>query len=382
MYATCLFCHHHLGRNGLVPGFAVGRRLAFDPERGRLWVVCERCNRWNLTAVEERWEALEHCEELYRGTPMRVSTDNVGLAVVPDGLTLVRVGRAPRPEIAAWRYGRMLRAQLRRHPAGRLVTRVAGDAVQVVGAVTRQVGRTLGHLGVPRPGYDAFTWLRIHVHRDRPLAVLPGPLDEPIVLRWSHLEGAELIRPERREPWRIVVRHADTPITLAGDEGLRTAGKLLAALNGPGATGENVQAAMRKVEDAGNPDGYFARIAALALRTSWGRNPDAVADGPMLPALASDSERLALYLTNRSFWGRGAIGSEPRTMLPKLPLVDRLALEMAANEDAERRAMEGELAALEAAWREAEEIAAIADALPSVRAASAPAAWRPSFGEA
>jgi hypothetical protein len=41
--------------------------------------------------------------------------------------------------------------------------------------------------------------------------------------------------------------------------------------------------------------------------------------------------------------------------------VDRLALEMALHEDQERRAMEGELAALEEAWRDAEEIAAIAD---------------------
>jgi hypothetical protein len=37
---------------------------------------------------------------------------------------------------------------------------------------------------------------------------------------------------------------------------------------------------------------------------------------------------------------------------------------MALNEESERRALEGELATLEAAWREAEEIAAIADALP------------------
>ena len=36
---------------------------------------------------------------------------------------------------------------------------------------------------------------------------------------------------------------------------------------------------------------------------------------------------------------------------------------MAVNEDAERRALEGELALLEAAWREAEEIARIADRL-------------------
>jgi len=36
-------------------------------------------------------------------------------------------------------------------------------------------------------------------------------------------------------------------------------------------------------------------------------------------------------------------------------------LEMAANEDIERRAMMGELEALHAAWRDAEQIAAIAD---------------------
>jgi AmiR/NasT family two-component response regulator len=41
----------------------------------------------------------------------------------------------------------------------------------------------------------------------------------------------------------------------------------------------------------------------------------------------------------------------------------RLALEIAAHEESERRALEGELAELENAWREAEEIAAIADRL-------------------
>ena len=86
----------------------------------------------------------------------------------------------------------------------------------------------------------------------------------------------------------------------------------------------------------------------------------------------------ALYITSRSFWGRGGIGSESRTPLPRIQAVDRLALEMAANEDVERRALEGELAELEAAWREAEEIAAIADRLPNARAASRPA-WRPAL---
>jgi polyribonucleotide nucleotidyltransferase len=36
---------------------------------------------------------------------------------------------------------------------------------------------------------------------------------------------------------------------------------------------------------------------------------------------------------------------------------------MAAHEEAERRALDGELALLEAAWRQAEEIASIADDL-------------------
>jgi hypothetical protein len=41
----------------------------------------------------------------------------------------------------------------------------------------------------------------------------------------------------------------------------------------------------------------------------------------------------------------------------------RLALEMALHEEQERRALEGELAMLEEAWQQAEEIASIADNL-------------------
>jgi hypothetical protein len=47
-----------------------------------------------------------------------------------------------------------------------------------------------------------------------------------------------------------------------------------------------------------------------------------------------------------------------------LPRTEALALEMALHDEQERRAMEGELEILEDAWREAEQIARIADALP------------------
>jgi hypothetical protein len=100
-----MFCKKPLGANEVVEAFPVGRRLAFDAARGRLWVVCRSCQRWNLTPLEERWEAVEACEELFRGTRVRTSSENIGLARHAEGLELVRIGRPLRPEFAAWRYG-------------------------------------------------------------------------------------------------------------------------------------------------------------------------------------------------------------------------------------------------------------------------------------
>ena len=49
--------------------------------------------------------------------------------------------------------------------------------------------------------------------------------------------------------------------------------------------------------------------------------------------------------------------------LERLPVDTRLAIEMAVNEENERAALAGELALLELAWQEAEEVARIADSL-------------------
>src|SRR5207237_950349 len=67
--------------------------------------------------------------------------------------------------------------------------------------------------------------------------------------------------------------------------------------------------------------------------------------------------RLPLHLGARGFTSGG------NAPLGALPSEVRLALEMAAHEESERRALDGELALLAAAWREAEEIAGIADDL-------------------
>ena len=85
MYSACMFCKRPLGANEVVEDFPVGRALAFDSAKGRLWVLCGRCKRWNLTPLEERWEAIETCERLFESLQTRASTENIGLARHPEG---------------------------------------------------------------------------------------------------------------------------------------------------------------------------------------------------------------------------------------------------------------------------------------------------------
>src|SRR5690348_14858441 len=364
MYSTCLFCNSSLGTNDQIAAFPIGQRLAYDPARGRLWVICIRCARWNLSPLEERWEAIDECERLFRGTRLRYSTDNIGLARIGERFELVRIGPALLPEIASWRYG----ARLEQH------------AVHTNG-VHRARALVLGGAGLHRwfarkaasalagyatsVGLSDEAMLRLRTF-NRGGGVLARTMDEhgmPIVIRYAHLGAAELIRPERDAPWRLVVRHDRGVSRLAEGAGLRTAGKMLASLNFGVATNAEVHHAIAKLDEAGDREGYFSRVASLALRTRWGRVPDAPDEGLIEPAGGSFAERIALQLANRSFWGRGGTGSDETTPLFRLPAVDRLALEMASNEDIERRALQGELAALADAWKEAEEIAHISDEL-------------------
>jgi hypothetical protein len=358
MFSTCLFCHTDLGANDTVAECPVGQRLAFDPKKGRLWVVCTHCGRWNLTPLEERWEPIERCEQLFRDTWQRYSVENVGVARTKSRLELVRIGEALLPEIASWRYGARLQRWARASAPTRGLLQRGGRffARRVASALAR--GATIAGLSD-----DAV--LRVSTLR-RGNAILAHGVDENdrrIVIRYNHLAQAELIRPERDKPWRVRVTHDDGQAVLAEQSGLLTAGKLFAVLNFAAASNVEVQWAISKLGDASDPAGFFTRIASLAMRTEWGLHPDAPDDGPAEPAAATVAERLALRLANRSFWGQGGTGSESATPLYRLPSVNRLALEMAANEDVERRALAGELDELRAAWRDAEEIAAIADDL-------------------
>jgi hypothetical protein len=358
MFSTCLFCHTDLGANDTVEQCPVGQRLAFDAKKGRLWVVCTHCGRWNLTPLEERWEPIERCEQLFRDTWQRYTVENIGLARTKSRLELVRIGEALPPEIASWRYGARLQRWARSAEPARGLLKRGGRYV------ARRIAAALAH-GATVAGLSDDAVLRVSTMRrgDSILAHSTDDDNRRVVIRYHHLSQAELIRPERDLPWRVRVAHDEGQSTLAEGAGLHTAGKLLSVLNFAAASNAEVQWAISKLGDASDPSGFFTRIASLAMRTEWGLHPDAPDNGPAEPAAATVAERLALRLANRSFWGHGGTGSERAMPLYRLPSVNRLALEMAANEDSERRALEGELDELREAWREAEEIAAIADGM-------------------
>src|SRR5688500_4040998 len=196
MYATCIHCHASLGANAAVEAFPVGRRLAFDARRGRLWAVCDACGRWNLSPLEERWEAIDACERLFRDTRVRVSTGNVGLARLREGLELVRVGEPLRPELAAWRYGRQYaRRRWQAAARGALGIGAAGGfvAASVLVPMVAAVGVFAAVATLP-----AFAANRI----DRPLTRLGRRGVANFDVRRADLDNARLAVAERGEGWR------------------------------------------------------------------------------------------------------------------------------------------------------------------------------------
>jgi hypothetical protein len=335
VYSTCLFCNADLGRNEAIETFPVGRRLAFDAAKGRLWVVCRACERWNLTPLEERWEAIEACERAFRETRLRVSTDEIGLARLREGLELVRIGAPQRPEMAAWRYGDQFGRRRKRALliGSGIAVATAGYVIAgpVMGLLTTVgLGGTgvLNVISLGRAVYRAQTIAaRIPVHDGQTLDVQGDHL-ERACLSWGLADGRWSLdvthRPAARgsaRSWRLAPNRATT--TFTGDEALAAARLLLPGVNARGAGKGAVQDAVDYLERSSDPEQLFARTA-------------------------------------RHHSTEGALRHRS-VVLHKLPLAIRLALEMSAHEETERRALEGELHLLESSWREAEEIAGIAD---------------------
>ena len=322
MYTRCIVCATPFEPNEELGHLPNGRRLAFDPARGRLWLVCRACRRWSLTPIEDRWEALEELDKLTTDKAHLLSqTDNIAL-LRHGPLEIVRVGRAQLSEEAWWRYGRELASRRKKWQKLGFAGTLAAGAVLAGSWATG--GMTffgawliMGHGS--ETVRDGARWLRFGstAWQGEQRCAKCGAPQRSLPFR----ERAALGLFPGSEPGDIelVARchrcgtYRDGGLRLRGQEAERTLRRVLAYHHFAGASERRVLSASRLIQEAGSPRD-LARIV--------------VKDG-------------------RRF------GDLQRT--------GGIALEIATNEANEQHLLELELAELEAHWKREEELASIID---------------------
>ncbi len=307
MYSTCAFCNSKLDGDGGPSGLGVGRRIAFDEWKGRLWVICPRCARWNLTPFDDRLERIEALARTASTGRIAASTEQIAL-IRWERYELVRVGKPPRVVLAHWRYGERLAQRARDRM--KVVVPLTIGAVAVGVAANFALGGGLGIVVMNLHNFTQQIYTTIIGNKrvvmvEPPLCARCGRVME---LRAKHVQHARLV-PESR---------ADLALLLScphcRSEGALVTGDAAAQVLRQGLTFLNINRNSRR----------HARDAAQTVDAAGGA-----------PELIRDVSRR-------------------ETTLRALKAGRRLALEMAVDEQAE-------LLELERQWREAEELADIAD---------------------
>jgi len=314
MFHTCAFCNAPLDGDGGPSGLGVGRRLAFDEWKGRLWVICSKCSRWNLTPLDDRLDKIDAVARAARDGRVAAATDQVTL-IRWQRYDFVRVGKPPRVELATWRYGERLRSRQRERMKVVIPLSIAAVGLGIAANVVAG-----GGLGV-------FVW-NLHRVADGLYVAIVGnrkvTLSEPPIcercgtlmhLRAKHVQHARVV-PDAHADVAVVLscprcRHEGAQ--LVGSDAVQVLRQGLTYLNVTRSGRRRAEDAARVVDDAGGPDRLLRDVARRELTL--------------------------------------------RSLRPER----RLALEMAVDERAE-------LEELERQWRQAEEIADIADGTLSTSA--------------
>ena len=301
MVSHCLYCDQPLDER---------TRPAYDPWLGRLWRVCPHCRRWNVVPLEDRWERLESLERAARDRGRTVlRTEHLDL-VDTGRQQLVRVGRAPRPELAGWRYGDVLPASERPGLLAWLRRAILGMPTSPFG-----YGAGYGHLSADTDALQAH-WFASPFLDDAP-TLTAAFLHVPLADRCPSCGG-----PLALAPWSFQgVRLTDA-----------TGGPTVAAACG--LCGREVAVSLAAARGA-------LRLG-LSIVNRRLRDRELVADAAGALDRADGPEGLLVGLA-RSDLAVGELG--PR---------QRLALGMALDEQSEAELLEAE-------WRDAEELAAIVD---------------------
>jgi hypothetical protein len=255
------------------------------------------------------------------------------LAPAVRGVDLIRVGKPLRPEFAAWRYGSQLKWRYRKANIAAGVAGVAGVAAAIVAAPVAApfVAPAFWAFGASAPLWvvpgmiamdikDYWQWERVAVR-------IPIGKGNKLTVRIRHMWESAYYTDRYTGDLTLRVAHDNGATHFDGEKALSAGGRLLARANWLGGAGRLVQSAVSQIDEIGDADGFLHKTAARFSR----------------------------------FHGRRMMAKYRRVGAMSLMPVERLALEMAVHEEAERRALEGELAKLADEWKEAEEIAAIAD---------------------
>lgn len=320
LFTRCLFCHAPFPENRELVRMARGHKIAFDPVRGRLWAICDRCHRWNLAPIEEREAALYELERAAHdhARPL-VHTANVSLLRAGE-LTLVRVGDAGLVEQAWWRYGKELRRRKAAYESRR--SKVAAYTFGAMQLIGEAIGFSDGEVAIDwddTPVADVLRWRRFGWAAWHGRETCPYCNSTLRALRydlgwWVYpLRGPDGrigvgVPCQRCDPWT-----PEKVYELHGDVAENVLRRLLAYQNIGGASERRITDAARVIEEAGTVGAFTLSVTAR----------------------------------RESLWKMGATGT--------------IGLEIALNECVEKRLLEMEARALEFLWKREEELARIID---------------------
>jgi len=247
---------------------------------------------------------------------LRSSTGQIGLARVKEGTDLIRIGQPLRPEFAGWRYGKHFQRRLRIQQAAVVTSLAASVALRVF------TGAWFGFGSLGAPLLVRFITRKSDLGRARRFIVQQAEREFGTKVWKYERVGIRIIPAEDPQGWGLRFALDAMFLDFHGADALHAAHIISPAINASGASIRHFELAVREIEIANSPEAYFRKVLKYGQSQGW-----------------------------------------RYTGLSEYPEHMRLAFEMASHEQSEQVALAGDLAQLEQDWREAEEIASIADNL-------------------
>lgn len=270
MFRSCAFCNTAFDGDGGPSGLGVGRRIAFDEWKGRLWVVCPRCSRWNLTPFDDRLERIEAVARAAQAGRIAGSTDQVAL-IRWERYDFVRVGKPPRVELATWRYGERLRNRQRERMKVVVPLTVAAIGLGIVANVAAGGGFGVIVWNIHR----AVDWVYLRIVGSRRVSLIESPLcarcGSIMELRARHVQYARVV-PDTHADMGVLLscpRCHQEGAQLTGIEAVQVLRQGLTYLNLVRGGRRRAEDAAREVDRVGGPDRLLRDVAQgeLTLRS-------------------------------------------------------------------------------------------------------------------